>query len=44
MKWYWYAELIREIAESLEVSVGKVNMSLSRKKMKEYLEKEGIEV
>ena len=46
MKRYWYAESIREIAESLEVSEGKVKMSLSRsrKKMKEYLEKEGIEV
>lgn len=44
MRRYWYAERIRAIAEELQVSEGKVKMSLSRsrKKLKEYLEKEGI--
>lgn len=46
MRRYWYAEPIRMIAEDLRVSEGKVKMSLSRsrKKLKECLEKEGIEV
>lgn len=46
MRRYWYAERIRAIAEELQVSEGKVKMSLSRsrKKLKEYLEKEGIVV
>ncbi len=46
MRRYWYAQSIREIAEDFQLTEGKVKMSLSRTrtKLKEYLEKEGIEV
>ncbi len=46
MKRYWYAESIGEIAKELQITEGKVKMSLSRmkSKLKEYLEMEGIKV
>jgi RNA polymerase sigma-70 factor (ECF subfamily) len=41
---YWYASSIKEIAVDYQLSQSKVKVSLfrSRKKLKEYLEKEGI--
>lgn len=41
---YWYAESVREIAENCGVSQSKVKMSLhrTRKKLREFLQKEGL--
>ena len=41
---YWYAESVREVAENCGVSESKVKMSLhrTRKKLREFLQKEGL--
>ena len=41
---YWYAESIREVAQACGVSESKVKMSLhrTRKKLREFLQKEGL--
>lgn len=41
---YWYAESVREVAEACGVSESKVKMSLHRtqKKLREFLQKEGL--
>ena len=41
---YWYTETVREIAENCGVSESKVKMSLhrTRKKLREFLQKEGL--
>ena len=41
---YWYAESVREVAEACGVSESKVKMSLhrTRKKLREFLQKEGL--
>ena len=43
---YWYMDSIAAIAERFEMSESKVKSSLlrTRKKLKEHLQKEGIEV
>ena len=43
---YWYLDSIKEIANHLGIGESKVKMSLlrSRKRLREFLEKEGIEV
>lgn len=41
---YWYAESVREIANTAALSESKVKMSLHRtkKKLREFLQKEGL--
>lgn len=41
---YWYAESVREVAQACGVSESKVKMSLhrTRKKLREFLQKEGL--
>ena len=46
MRRYWYLSPVKDIARDLGVGESKIKMSLSRtrEKLKEYLEKEGIEL
>ena len=41
---YWYAESVKEVAQNCGVSESKVKMSLhrTRKKLREFLQKEGL--
>lgn len=46
MKRYWYFCSVSEIAEQMHISEGKVKMSLhrTREKLREFLEKEGVQI
>lgn len=46
IKRYWYFCTVSEIAEQMHITEGKVKMSLrrTREKLREYLEKEGVQI
>ena len=46
LKRYWYMRTVAEIAAEMSVSESKVKMSLhrTREKLREYLEKEGVQI
>ncbi|HBI52610.1 MAG TPA: RNA polymerase subunit sigma-70, partial [Ruminococcaceae bacterium] len=46
LKRYWYMRTVAEIADEMRVSESKVKMVLhrTREKLREYLEKEGVQI